>query len=295
MFATLSPAPSMATGTTNVGLPDVEEFKNSELLKMEKELLGFYITSHPLTDHQSALERYTTSSTKEAPLCNEGTIVTIGGMISKVKKIVVKNGKSAGQQMAIITIEDLDGQIDGTIFSDKYAEIMAKFPEAIAAESIVFVKAKVDKKREIPGLLVDDVIPMSEATAKLSTAMVLKLDPARHTPETIKLLPSIILQNKGRLPLFMQVAHPENGNVTIRMSNDMAIKATDAAVSELDHILGSGSVQLVGDGTKRVKRIQQQQLFKEAEADQKEADENKRMSDEQAAMALDMEMEESAA
>jgi len=93
-------------------LPDIDEIDNAELLKFEKELLGFYITSHPLTDQQSAVERYTTASTKEAMLLGEGTEVTIGGMISRVKKVVTRNGRSAGMQMAIITLEDLDGQID---------------------------------------------------------------------------------------------------------------------------------------------------------------------------------------
>src|SRR5207302_2997875 len=107
MFA--GPAASSAAPTAAQVLvgapPDVEEFKNAELLKMEKELLGFYITSHPLTEHQATLDRYTTASTREAMACSEGTEVMIGGMISRVKKTVTKNGRSAGQHMAIITLE----------------------------------------------------------------------------------------------------------------------------------------------------------------------------------------------
>ena len=107
-------------------LPDIEEIDNAELLKFEKELLGFYITSHPLTEQQTAIERYTTASTKEAMLLTEGTEVTIGGMISRVKKVVTKNGRVAGMQMAIITLEDLDGQIDGTMFAETFAEVSAE-------------------------------------------------------------------------------------------------------------------------------------------------------------------------
>src|SRR5438270_2430034 len=150
-------------------LPDVEEFKNAELLKFEKELLGFYITSHPLTEHQAALDRYTTASTKEAMALSEGTEVMIGGMISRLKKTVTKNGRSAGQHMAIITLEDLDGQIDGTVFAENYAQICVKYPTAVAMESIVFVKGKVDKKRETPSLLVNEIIPITDAIPKLTT------------------------------------------------------------------------------------------------------------------------------
>src|SRR5207248_1732713 len=78
-------------------LPEMEEIASADLLKFEKELLGFYITSHPLTEHQATLERYSTHSAKDALNVSEGTEVTIGGMINRVKTSITKNGRSAGQ------------------------------------------------------------------------------------------------------------------------------------------------------------------------------------------------------
>jgi DNA polymerase-3 subunit alpha len=277
-----------AASMMGAALPDVEELKSAELLKMEKDLLGFYITSHPLTEHQSALDRYTTASTKEAMMCSEGTEVTIGGMIARLKKTVTKNGRSAGQQMAIITLEDLDGQIDGTMFAETYAQVLAKYPDAVSAESIVFVKGKVDKKRETPSLLVNEVIPIADATPRLTTAFVLKLDRAAVTPEIVKQLPMLIKQNKGNLPVFLQLPYNGSGTVTMKFSNELGLKPLDAVVSELDHLLGSGTVQLVGAGTKRVKRLEQQRLFKEEAI---EPETTLAASDEQISAAMDLEME----
>jgi DNA polymerase-3 subunit alpha len=277
-----------AASTMGAALPDVEELKSAELLKMEKDLLGFYITSHPLTEHQSALDRYTTASTKEAMMCSEGTEVTIGGMNARIKKTVTKNGRSAGQQMAIITLEDLDGQIDGTMFAETYAQVLAKYPDAVSAESIVFVKGKVDKKRETPSLLVNEVIPIADATPRLTTAFVLKLDRAAVTPEIVKQLPMLIKQNKGNLPVFLQLPYNGSGTVTMKFSNELGLKPLDAVVSELDHLLGSGTVQLVGAGTKRVKRLEQQRLFKEEAI---EPETTLAASDEQISAAMDLEME----
>src|SRR5262249_1413520 len=62
-------------------LPNVPELPSADLLKFEKELLGFYITSHPLTEHQNLMERYTTYSTRESMNCAEGAEVMIGGML----------------------------------------------------------------------------------------------------------------------------------------------------------------------------------------------------------------------
>jgi len=67
-------------------LPDIDELADADLLKFEKELLGFYISSHPLTEHQIAIQHFSTSSTKDAANCSEGTEVTIGGMINPREK-----------------------------------------------------------------------------------------------------------------------------------------------------------------------------------------------------------------
>ena len=81
-----------------------------------------------------ALEHFSTASTKEATALSEGTEVTIGGMINRVKKVITKNGRSAGMPMAIITLEDLEGQIDGTMFAETFAEVCQKYPDAVKAD-----------------------------------------------------------------------------------------------------------------------------------------------------------------
>ena len=90
---TAAKASPTAASMMGAALPDVEEFKSAELLKMEKELLGFYITSHPLTEHQTTLERYSSATTREALQLSEGVEVTIGGMISRLRgKPVARTG-----------------------------------------------------------------------------------------------------------------------------------------------------------------------------------------------------------
>ena len=144
-------------------LPIMEEFPDAELLKYEKDLLGFYITNHPLTEHEFALANYATATTREVKNLPEGTEVTLGGMINRIKRTVTKNGRSAGQPMCIVTLEDLEGQIEATIFSETLAEITERFPKLVAAEQIVFLRGKVDKRRETPGILVNELFPIADA------------------------------------------------------------------------------------------------------------------------------------
>jgi DNA polymerase-3 subunit alpha len=286
MFGT---APT-ATGPrqTNVALPDVEEFKPAELLKFEKDLLGFYITSHPLNEHQAAMDRYTTDTTREAMNRSEGSEVTIGGMISRVKKVITKNGRSAGMPMAIITLEDLEGQIDATAFAETYAEICQKYPTAVANESIVFVRGKIDRKRETPSILINEVIPIEDAVNRLTTGVILKLDPAKHSADTLAEIKPLLQKYKGNSEVYCQVPSTA-GLVSIRLDRSVGVKPSKDMEDDLQMKLGNECVQLLGAGTKRAK-MRQQKLF---QAEEVAAAETAPIMGEDAAMAaMDAEMAE---
>jgi DNA polymerase III subunit alpha len=265
-----APASSGASSAQATGLPDIEEFLPADLLKFEKELLGFYITSHPLTEQQSIIERYTTASTKECMTMSEGTEVTIGCMISRVKKAVTKNGRSAGQQMAMITVEDLDGQIDGTIFAETLSAIVQKHPDIVKTDEIIFLKGKVDKKRETPAILVNDIIPIADAVNRLTTGIAVKLDPLRHSASILPQIKETLKKHKGNREFFIQIPVPTGHCVLLRVNGDLGIRLGKPLVDDLEMLLGAGSVKLQGDGRKRMNRLQQQQLFKDAAEDRRE-------------------------
>jgi DNA polymerase-3 subunit alpha len=258
-------AKTTAKATVDV-LPDVEEFASADLLKFEKELLGFYITSHPLTEHQSAIERYTTATTKEAMNLGEGSEVTIGGMIASVKKKITKTGRSAGMPWAIIAIEDLEGTLEGMVFGDAFAEITKRFPEALSPESILFVKGRIDRKRETPTIVVNDVIPIADATARLTTAVALKLDRTRHDAGMIPQMKPLLQKHKGNIRVYLQIATESSQKVTMQLGRELQVRPVKDLLDDLETLLGSGSVQLMGDGSKRLKRLEQQRLFKEDQA-----------------------------
>jgi DNA polymerase-3 subunit alpha len=259
-------APSMAQ-TMGDTLPDVEEIASADLLKFEKELLGFYITSHPLAEHQAALERYSTASTKEAMATSEGTEVMIGGMLSAVRSKVAKSGRSAGQKWAILELEDLEGKIEGMCFAESYADISQRYPGVLSAERIVFMKGKVDKKRETPSLMVNDVLPIEIAVEKLTTNIGVKLDRARHPADVLTQLAAVLGKHPGKKDFFIQVSTSDGKKVSMRIGGEgRGVRITKDLIDDLSQLLGGDSLMLAGDGSRRAKRLQQQALFKEEQA-----------------------------
>ena len=266
IFASLMGSPAANKPAMVPALPDVPEFGPAELLKFEKELLGFYITSHPLTQHQITIERYTTASTREALAANEGAEVLVGCMLSSVKSKIGKTGRSAGKKWAIIEMEDFEGKIEGMCFADTYESITTQFPGALTAESIVFVRGKVDKKREVPNLMVSEVIPIEHAVSRLSTAIKATLDPARHNADILPALKSVMQSHTGKSELLLEVA-VGGKRVLMKPSRNMSVTITQRLVDDLEHLLGPGSVDLAGPGSHRMRRLKQQRLFAESAPD----------------------------
>ncbi len=247
-------------------LPMLEEFPNAELLKFEKELLGFYITNHPLTEHEAALANYATATTREVKTMPEGAEVTLGGMINRIKRTVTKTGRSAGQPMCIVTLEDLEGQIEATIFSETLAQITEKYPKAIEAEQIVFLRGKVDKRRETPGVIVNDLFPIADAMPRLTRWVRVQIDQIKGAAALLNELKPILTKHKGNCQTSLTV--PAAGSKRARIDLDPAwsVRATPAIKEELEYALnGHGRVEFEGAGTLRARRTSQPPLFEGAE------------------------------
>jgi DNA polymerase III alpha subunit len=177
--------------------------------------------------------------------------------------------------MAIITLEDLEGQIDGTMFAETYAEVCQKYPGAVAAEAIVFVRAKVDRKRETPSLLINEVLPIADSVSKLTTAVALKLDPSLHGSKEVAELEAVLKRHQGNTEVYLQVSAGPARKVVMRLDRERSVRPTPQLVDDLEMLLGGGSVQLCGAGTRRRKRLEQMRqepLFRdEAEGEGAEA------------------------
>ena len=153
--------------------------------------------------------------------------------------------------MAIITLEDLDGQIDGTMFAETFAEVSLRYPSAVSNEQIVFVRGKVDKKRETPSLLVNEVIPVADAVARLTTDVCLRLRTgAKHSPEVIAALPPLLAKHRGATPIYFQVT-TATGRAMLRIDKQHSVRPSADLVGDLEQMLGHGSVDLAGAGNKR--------------------------------------------
>ena len=174
-------------------LPEVEPWSELDMLQKEKEVLGFYVTSNPLSRHAQTIRAYSSCNTSHLADGKEGHEVIIGGMITKIRNIVTRNGRNAGKKMAVLTLEDLQGDCEVVLFP----KTLEAYSELINIDMVVFIKGKVDASREKANILADEVIGIDEVSEKLRTRVKLWLNQEKINREIIEQIKSICHRHKG--------------------------------------------------------------------------------------------------
>lgn len=137
-------------GVQNDTLPDVPPLPESTLLGYEKELLGFYLTTHPLEPYRKKLSAMKLTTIAEINKERVGERISVGGIIAGVKKITTKAGN---HEMAFVKLEDLTGLIEVVVFPKTYA----KTSDYWRMDAVVVVTGKLDEKDDRLTILVDEV------------------------------------------------------------------------------------------------------------------------------------------
>ncbi len=137
-------------------LPRVTPWTEPETLAHEKDALGFYVSSHPLDHHRVWAGAFATTSVSGCKEQKQDARVVLPAMVQSVRTIVVRNGRSAGQKMAILTVEDLSGAMEAVLFTDQFQ----KFGHLATNEAVLFVLGRLDLSRGDPQVIVEKLVPI---------------------------------------------------------------------------------------------------------------------------------------
>ena len=223
-------------------LPQVPEPPQQDRLKMEKETLGFYVSSHPLADHEGTLKKFCSHALADLPGLADGTPVLLGGLVTAVRAKVAKAGPSAGQKWAILRLEDLTGGVDCLAFADAYA----KCRDLIAEDKLVLVKGVVDFKREEPSVRVSEMMPLEEAAPRFCRQVILKLRCVGHDGATLRRLKDIFEAHPGDCPVYFEFLTPDRKRATLRASERIGVLPDKGFVSEIEELLSRENLVLIG-------------------------------------------------
>ena len=233
--------------TVSFDLPRVPDLPQEELLHWEKELLGFYLSAHPLAHMENLLrERVTTF----IPALSEewaGQPITLGGRVVEVRRIITKKGLT----MAIVQFEDLLGNIEITVFPRTYAEFADHWQE----EKRLFVTGKLEIRDEEVRLIAEKVEVIAFTEEELHRRLHhLSLRLIRSGNDAIDLVKvndvmNTIRSYPGRDTIEFLISVPSaNNRVAVVVPSDNHVRYCPELQSALESLLGSGAVNVCAQG-----------------------------------------------
>jgi len=219
-----------------------EQWSESEMLAHEKATLGFFVTSHPLAQHEERLARYATARTVDLIRYRDKDEVTLGGMITRLRTVVTKSGRNAGARMGIVAVEDLAGQVEVVVFPSD----LDRLRPLIVPDRVAFFRGEVDRRREEPSLRVSEIVPIEEADERLSTALLLRVRCHPSNESLLEKVREVLREHPGDRPVYIEMLTSNALRVTIRCNGRSGVTPSPACISALTDLLGPDGVVLLG-------------------------------------------------
>jgi DNA polymerase-3 subunit alpha len=225
-------------------LPQVEDFPERERLLMEREVLGFYLSSHPLSEHEKLLKTYCSHTTTTVSGLADRAEVMLGGMLSAIKMAHVKkiSREGAPTKYANFDLEDMDGSIRCILWPDDFAI----HGEMVRADAIVVVRGAIDRRGggDEVNLIVNEIIPLGELEGRYTTGVVIRLDEVTHGGEKLRQIREIVRAYPGTCEVQLML-QTEDGTRVLLKSKRFRVEITAELKTRIDQLLGPGNFQLI--------------------------------------------------
>ncbi len=217
------------------------EFERAELLALEKETLGTYLSSHPLTEVRGALRARVDCSLADLATKQDGSWVTVGGIVTECKKIRTKSGS----QMMFATLDDVEGQVEMLVFKADEAESAA----VIAPDAIVVVRGRLDHKdRGETKLVVQEAERFEPDAAEIAAApevpsgpsgpVEVEIEAALFTDVLVEELKAVLEHHKGEAEVHLAIRTAAGESKRLLLGEGYRVRPSGRLRSELDHVLG---------------------------------------------------------
>ncbi len=224
-------------------LPDIPEMDERERLSMEKEVLGFYLSSHPLAEYQKMLAMFcshTTANVSDMPHRSE---VILGGMLGAIKLAHVRKIRpgTTATKYANFDLEDMHGAVRCILWPDDFL----KYGELVKPDAILLVRGVVDKRGgDEANLIVNELIPMDQLDSRYTSGVVIRIDQRVHGSDVLPKIREIVRGYPGDRELELLLSLDDGSRVHLKAQR-LQLEITPELRRRVEDLLGAGSYQLI--------------------------------------------------
>jgi DNA polymerase-3 subunit alpha len=225
-------------------LPEVPPWDDRQRLAAEKEVLGFYLDSHPLAEHEKKLASFRTHDTTELSGLAARSEVVLGGMISAIKFSQTKQPRagSSHTKYAMFDLEDMSGTVRCIVWPEDFAA----HGHLLQNDATLVVKGAVDRRpgSDEPNVIVNELIPLSDLDARFTRRIDIRVSEQQHAVRALEELFEIVRGYPGNCELQLVVCLADGSRAYLK-SQRVRVDLNAEMRSRVDALLGPGNLRLV--------------------------------------------------
>lgn len=230
MFDNVGPVLSAETETP---VQDNERQRLSD----EKDVLGFYLSGHPLAEYQDLLRTFNTVTTQRVNGLNEGQPLVIGGEVVGVRHSLTKRK----EPMLRFSLEDTDGLVEVIVWPD----LLGRHKTYLVKGAMLFIVGRVDRSGEESKVVATDIVPFAHAYPRLSKSLHLFL-PTTTGAEQLAVFKSTFAQYSGRTPVWLHLQTGHHGEVVERLPDRYGVTVDPKLLEQLQQLIDADRIRVEG-------------------------------------------------
>ncbi len=239
IFAAFEPAGGNGKKGTlpfDESLPNLPEWDEEQLLKFEKELIGFYITSHPLARYQEGMKRFSSATTATLTEVADAKEVRLCGIIGLVRQTMTKKG----DRMAYVTLEDLVGTAEVIVFPDLYRTASA----LVVPDAVVQITGTLDRGDKATRIKATKMVSLADLQAQSVARVTIVVTTVDASGDGLRKLREVLHRHSGPCPVYLKVTIPDHSESTIAVGSDLCVLPSAQLVGDVEALIGKGAVSL---------------------------------------------------
>jgi len=222
-------AETLPTTARAGGRRRAQAFTEAELLSFEKELLGFYVTAHPLDPYRGSLENAKFTKVSALEEMDDRATVTVAGLLDAVEK---KFTKASGKPCAFLTLEDFSGKVEVRVWSEAFE----KYVSQLVPGKVVQITGRLDKRDDKPAVTATEIKPLPVAEGH-ERPVVLRLPAGRAGRREMEEVRSAALDFPGRRPLVLEFVARDGRTRRVRAADQFKVGSEEKLRAALNGLL----------------------------------------------------------
>ena len=223
-------------------VPDIAEWEREDILAAEKELLGFYVSGHPLDPYRELLGQYCLHDSETVKALESRKVTRVGGLITAVQRGI---SRRTNKPYAIATVEDLNGSFQVLCMNENYD----KYQGLLEVNKTALIIGEANNSENTPKIFPQEIIALEEAPAKFTGQVHFRLNSHELGPEKMDHIHGLATSHPGRCPLYLCFKQQDGRLVFIETSEQLFVRPSEQLRNEVNEMLGPDSYYAKVDTT----------------------------------------------